>query len=93
MRPQVLVVAISLPFWMLLRSLVRAVGSVMPALARALARALPVQKKIVTPFPLRNLTVSADRRRTQTVTRSFFKKTIAVSLKARFLVCVLVDPR
>lgn len=40
---QVLAVAISLPFWMLLRSIVRAVGSVVPALARAMARALPVK--------------------------------------------------
>lgn len=48
-RRKVLVVALSLPFWMLLRSLVRAVGAVVPALARALARALPV--KSLTPPP------------------------------------------
>ena len=41
-RRQTMVVAASLPFWVILRNLIRAVGAVIPNLARLLARCLPV---------------------------------------------------
>ena len=41
-RRKCLAVAATLPVWMLLRSLIQAIGSILPSLGRLLARALPV---------------------------------------------------